>query len=43
MTLETVPALTKAGVTDVYVGTRGVEDALPDLVERFHSRASSGE
>lgn len=37
-TLETVPALRAAGVTDVHVGARGVTDALPDLVDRF-SRA----
>ena len=33
--LETVPELLAAGVTDVVVDARGVEDALPALVERF--------
>jgi probable F420-dependent oxidoreductase len=35
--LGTVPDLLAAGVTDVVVGARGVEDTLPDLVERFRS------
>ncbi len=35
--LETVPALLAAGATDVYVNARGVEEALPDLVDRFRT------
>ncbi|HEV7720647.1 MAG TPA: TIGR03619 family F420-dependent LLM class oxidoreductase [Iamia sp.] len=34
-TLDTVPALLAAGVTDVVVGARGIESALDELAERF--------
>jgi len=41
-TLETVPALLAAGVTDVVVGARGVESALDELAERFASVSRRG-
>lgn len=41
-TLATVPDLLAAGVTDVYVNARGVEDALPALVDRFAAVSRAG-
>jgi len=41
-TLEAVPALLAAGVTDVVVGARGVESALEELTERFADLSRRG-